>query len=221
MSDYKPPKPEKNILDHPKFGLSAKPLPGAKRPCTLKIGLYNNNPQVTIWTGLEGPEMRIQAGLDPQSLTLMMDELIDMGSERDPSKQKEKYVRAIDTYDKERNIASKVVVGRQPDGVIYISVIEPSKNTKVIFELGNSYFHHLVEPGSNSPIPNDEISRKWARSWAGTIKGIVPAAQAAAYKHYSPNGGGGGKKSYGNNGGGGNYGNQNNGGGSSDDDLPF
>lgn len=219
-------------FDNRKLQLLTKTLPGGSFPPNLKIDMYKGNPQLFVLTGNKKGEgvtfipARLEhktAGLLCQIIETMADSVINAYKTGVPDANAGEniYVTIECKSGKERETLAKIVVGKQKDEQMFISVISVKDSNAPVaqFIFGTDLYHPVIIAGSDKL--NSCISAMAAKEWAirtrdywytYSINNPEPAEQ----------GNGGGGNNYGNNsnnnGGGQAPGGYNTGGGA---DLPW
>jgi hypothetical protein len=199
---------KKNHLDEYKLRLSAPAVQGAKRKPSLAVSVAKNNPRITVYTNVEGAKDngRISANMDTQTMFAMfsaLQEVID-----GPADSKITITNMNHTFyqgkrSPEPQVVSKTILGKEPDGTIYISVIAKDQ-AMVKFPFLPSEYHSFVHK-DGSPWQPPELSKLYAKGWVDIFSSLIPFVLVNEYEEPPPrdppaNGGGGGN-SYGNRGG--------------------
>lgn len=175
----------KNILDHNNLNMTAPPVEGQRIPAALKIGLWNNNPQLTIFTGGKGAANVVRAGLDGIAFSTFLSMLEEYAYETDPNKQKEKDHYAINTFDRDKQLKSKLVVGRDDKGMLYVSIIEPGKDWKLRFDFSLGIYHKIQRNGED--LDKGAASRLAAKGRLHLFRNLIPVVMSDAYVEPSQN----------------------------------
>ena len=237
MADYTPKERITNALDNRKLNLSA-PTPGHKgKTAALVWGLYSNNPRITVWTndpndtGKSNSFGKISANLDMPMFYMVMGYLTK--AIESPVEVKYKFENKGTTwYDnkpsQEPALLSELWVGKDKDGIVWISVQAPSgqNRPRIKFTFAPNDFHHLLH-GDGTPISAAEASTMFAKGYVCLLEKMMSVI--AANNWVAPvkkdQSGGNNKGSYNNNNGGGNRssGGGNTGGnsGMEEEDMPF
>jgi hypothetical protein len=214
MTDFQSNGPKKTILNHSKLHLSA-PLPNHKgKWAKFFIDIHNNNPRLNVRTNdpnLEGKENgfgMIRAPLDPILFSMFIERLEEVINHQGEVKYK---IEVYSSYmgagrsgsdDKSPKHSADVWVGKNSEGCVYISVINPdSKWPKIQFFIGPSDSRWAKFVNANGePCTKAELSRLASRGYVRTIRELVNVALVTNYQEYQPNRGGssGGQKWSGN-----------------------
>jgi len=225
-NDFKPAPRAKTAFDHKKLKLSI-PVPDTnkKKWSSLEMGLYANNPRITVWTNFPGDEGeskgygKITANLDSPTFLMFLNLLhkcIDHpGEVKYHIENKNTEWRGGKPSDTPV-VVSKLWVGKDKDGIIWISVVSAdSDRPKIKFPLHGSEFHTLYK--DNVQLSPAEVSCLFAEGYANLMQDMMIQMIGDNYVEppppAKPKDGG---KSYGGGGRSGGYG-----GGSNDDDIPF
>lgn len=168
-----------SIFKSNKISLTAKTVNGGSFPPNLKPDLYNGNPQLFILTGIKKGEgvTYLRAGLEVKTAGLMC-EIIEALADRSintfthglntPRTNTETEVVKIECKSgKEKEIVSEIVIGKTPEGKMFLSVVD-KKDTKapiIQFFFGTDLYHpvHTANIEGLSPAM---ISCLAAKSWA-------------------------------------------------------
>lgn len=214
MSQY--PERVKTILDDPKLRLSADPLPGGTgRPSFTVYWANSDNPRIDVWTNMPNDKDngRIRADLDLPTFYDFL-ELVKYVAEHDvPVEEPFVFENSTHPWDKANNrkskelvVQSRLVVGKDQEGKIYIATTSWEKDRpKIRFYFGTGYFHSLGYPGGKK-MSNADVSKFRALSFYNMMSHLMAAVAAKDWEPRPPkdkgnnqSGGGGG---YGNRGGG-------------------
>lgn len=209
-----------------------KTLPGGSFPPNLKADMYKGNPSLFVLTGNKKGEgvTFVRAGLEHKTAGLIC-QLIEMIANAiineyttgiphaDTGKQT--IVSVECKSGKDRETVAKVVIGRDADNKMFLSIISVKEpNTPVIqFIFGADLFHPMQITGSDKL--NASISAAAAKEWAIRTREYWYVYSITSPHEPEAQGGGGGYNKGGynnNNGGGGGYNQSQSGGGS---DLPW
>lgn len=195
----------KTLLDLSKLQLRGY-LKGSKYPPSLKVGIYQNNPQITVYSNLESAPHKgiITAGMDFHTLHLIFQLIRDIVNEDGGGEQ---IIYEIENKYKPRDskelmVKNKTIIGKDAEGVVFISVIDSNSDMpKVKFEFGVNYYHGLVRKGGLPPLTKAEVSCRSAVAWADLFQNVVMRVAADTYEpvDYNANKGGGNNNSYGSN----------------------
>jgi hypothetical protein len=236
------PQRDKNPLDNPKLKLSA-PSPGAQgKWATLQVQFFSNMARLNVYSNNPNDQSqrhggRVSLKLPMHAFGVILQLLIKAIDPNTPKDWKEGY-QCKETRWKdgkpsdEPMLEGTVWVGKDQNGVVWISVVHWNKESpRIKFEFGNTIFNILIDAQGN-PITDEEASRMWVKSYLDTVGEMLKVIAATQPFHQAEKkegggygggnrgGGGGGGRSYGGGGGGGNAG----GGGSYEDttdDIPF
>ncbi len=254
MSDqgFRRPPPEKNALDNNKLQLSTPcPTPAGKgKYSTLKVEFVKNNPRFVVWTndpedtGERNNYGKIVAALDLPTMFMLfglVEDVIAGPAGGEPIQLQNLNFKYPGGKRTDRPVLeSKVFVGKDADGVVFISVIAYEEHRpKIVFPFLPTQYHNLVHRDGTA-WEKGKLSEKFARGFLAALKPVINHLSVIKYVPPEPKnnqGGGGGGNNYGNRGGGGgggyqqqqgggNQGGGGGGGGNPDtssyaDDLPF
>lgn len=164
-------------FDNKKLQLMTKTLPGGSFPPNLKSDMYKGNPQLFVLTGNkkgEGPTY-VRAGLEHKTAGLLCqvietvaDSVINeyTTGHKHPDSGQQTIISIECKAGKERETVSKVVVGKQADNKIFISLLDVKDSSVPViqFIFGADLFHPIEVTGSESL--NSSISAMAAKEWA-------------------------------------------------------
>lgn len=163
-----------SYFNHPKLALMTKTVNGGSFPPSLKIDFYNGNPQIFVLTGIKKGEgvTYIRAGIEPKTADILCEAIKYIA---DLPADPENNITA--TFEcksgKEKELTSKVVVGKNKSGSMFISVLD-AKNTSapmIQFFFGSDQYH----PVSYKSVPGSEDPRALtsclaAKGWAERVR---------------------------------------------------
>lgn len=212
------------ILDERKLNLTAAPVQKGAKPPSMKVGIYRNNPQFTVFPNCDNGSgiNRISAGMNLDTFITAMNAMIWLAQDNtapdtlsignnQPIKKEER----TDPNVRQKTV-SETLIGKDEDGQMWISVVDRvnANAPKVKFYFKPDYYHSFRSKNDN--LDKGKISRLHAISWAERSIALILAlmAQAGVDPQNAAGGNGGQKPAYGNNGGGnkGGYGGGNGGG---------
>ena len=157
-------------FDNEKLKLFARTLKNGKFPPTLKVDYYKGNPSFWISTGYEkssGQPTYIRAGLEIKTAGMIC-QAIHWLADRPTNTEKVETISFDCKAGKEKELVAKVVVGKETNGKMFISVINvKDQNAPVIqFFFGPDFYH----PAKVTHMSEDEsaavVSLLAAKSWA-------------------------------------------------------
>lgn len=236
MSDFRPPPREKNVFDEPKLDLKT---PNSKgKMATLKWGIFKNNPRLTVYTNDPDDTTdngRISANLDAKTFYAFLQLLsraIKSDVEFKAKIDNKNHIFAYGKRSEEAVLVSSLWVGRDADGVVWISITAP-KHPSIKFAFANSDYHFFYHTGGEQ-FTKADYSQIYAEAYLTMLTELMGVAMVHHYIAPEPrpegqgggkggfqgggNRGGGGGGSYG--GGGGNRGGQQGGGGGGGNPAP-
>lgn len=150
MSDRQQPEQgevfvSKNLVNLQMFA----PAPNAEgRNSNLQWGHYRGNPNITVWTGIVGDKKPIQARMDLVTFRFLVQTIKDIaaGKTTKGSIQNHTIDKRDDPDNKTRSLQSVTLVGRDSDGLIWISVQEKDR-PKIVFHFKMSDWHNISIDG--------------------------------------------------------------------------
>jgi hypothetical protein len=228
MSDFQRPERKKIALDNRKLGLIGLIGPGMK-PSSLGWGLYSNNPRIIVYTNDPGDTVdygKIAAHLDTPTFYAFIDAIRLAADDKLPDGkvvfQNKNFIYPKGQRSETPVIQSQLVVGRDEDGAIWISVLAKER-PKIKFYFITPEFHTLLN-GKGEPLGKGLVSQMYARAYASMLEQMYGHLSVTEYVEpvKKPQQGQGGAGQGGGNRGG--YGGQQSGGGGvsgGDDDIPF
>lgn len=159
---------------HRKTALTAKKANGGDYPPSLKIDFYRGNPSIFVSTGFKKGNgvTYIRAGLEPKTADMIVEAIL-MISEM--PKDPENNITAVFECKtgREKELRSKVVVGKTKQGTMFISVIDVKNNDAPIiqFMFGYDQYHPVVTNHLPATVSDKEfISVSAARGWANRTR---------------------------------------------------
>ena len=191
------PDSKKNILSHSKMTLTAPKLPNGSYPPKFKVQTYNNNVQFAIFTGLDNSGV-INAGMDPITFYTALAMIERMIKEPTPAKDE------VITYKvendqgrgKDKALKSTTVIGKDSEGVLFISVLSTdSSMPKVKFNFNTDFYHRISIPG----VSKATVSELAAQAWVDALRVIMGVHLTTTYEPVVFNGGGNNYRSNNNN----------------------
>lgn len=216
---------KKHGFSNPKLRLSA-PNPNVKggRWAQLGFDVYNNNPRLVLhtndpnMTGQENNFGRFQVPVDHVVLTAIVEEIKKYILSKEPGKTKITNMTEPkrDSGSKEFINSSDIWIGKDEEGVVFISIIakDSSKWPIIKFSFNNSDGRfHLFYHGDGKPYSKAEQSIVYAKAWVTLLSSAIGSDIAVNYAPpITPYNNGGNRNNYQNKSGGGNWnkGNSNN-----------
>ncbi len=244
MADGNRPQVRQTALHEFKFRLIGDPVNGERRPPTLGFGISKNQPTIVVKTNVQNDKDygKITAKPTTADFFVILD-LVDKAIHAEPGFKEEVRLHASRFISgqpsKEPMLDSRVVVGKDKEGVVFISALSWEKERPIIkFPFrpiaDNRTLTTLVH-ADGSPWTAAELSVSYAKAWLRSLYGVIPHLLITEYVAPPPreqqggggnnNWGGGGGNRGGNQGGGygGGGGGGNRGGGADfgDDDFPM
>lgn len=204
------------ILDERKLNLTAAPVQKGAKPPSMKLGVYRNNPQFTVFPNCDNGSgvNRISAGMNFHTFYQAMNLIIHLAQDNTPAdiysianNQPIKKEERTDPNVRQKTV-SETLIGKDEDGRMWISVVDRvnANAPKVKFYFQPDYYHSFR--AKHGELDKGTISRNCAIAWAESSKVLVCniLAQAGVDPQNAAAGNGGGNKGgYQNNNGGGNY----------------
>lgn len=180
---------KKVFLTHNKLAMSAPKLPGGKWPPSFKVQTYNNNIQFTIFAAIDGIKGGgiINAGMDPHTAWTVF-QLIDELSVTPAAA--ENIIYEIENHagrGKDKAMKTKTIVGKDPEGVMFISIVDVDPSLpKVKFDFNVDYYHKISRVGGAGPISKAEVSCLAARAWTSLFRNILGTHMVTEYTEVAP-----------------------------------
>jgi hypothetical protein len=159
----------------------------------LKFGIYRNNPRVTVYTNEQDDAKNnygmITAALDPIAFGSLLELLDDLANKPGANNVKYKVdsltlVQNEESRQRETKLTASVVVGRDEEGVIWISVIADGR-PKFKFEFGNFKFHKFFHP-DGTQMTKAELSTIAAKATVKFLNSIFATYVTNNYEHIPP-----------------------------------
>lgn len=152
-------------LDDIKLRLFGK-VEGSTDRASLQFGLWNNNPQVTVWTGVKSdPDGgRITARLDPVILSTFIQRAFDFIQSDKPEDRKVGiYNRTHPRGEDGRQNTKEIVVdnllqiARDDEGRLFMSVTNKKASAVRFYFEPNNYHEFMVNGGKATPKETSEM----------------------------------------------------------------
>lgn len=206
MADQNNQARKKNALSEYNLRLVADPINGNRRGPTLGFAVTKNNPVIEVRTNVDGDKDygRIQAKIDTPTLFAIAQAMEEVASKENDTKA----IWSVSAHrfiggqrSKDPMLDSKVMVGKDKDGVCFIAILSWDKERPVIKFPFKPAVLHTVAHGDGTPWSLAEITAVYSKAWANIVFQIVSIVVTAEYVEPPPRDGGQG----GGNGGGGGY----------------
>lgn len=203
-----------NVLDNGKLTLSAPKLANGEFPPKFKVGTFNNNPQFTVFTGVTSAKRGgvIGAGMNPSTFFTALRLIERMVAEPTPQETVTYEIENHAGRGAEKAIKSRTIIGKDPEGVVFISILDADDSMpKVRFNFDADFYHKINING----MSKGEISCISALGFVDTWRAIIGPHLVQSYEKvvFRGAGGGGGGYNKGGNSGGGSGGGSSSGGG--------
>lgn len=187
MADGAPfPPRKKTLLNDQKLTMSAPAVAGGKKRPTLKFDIFKNNPQINVYTNVEGDKNNgvIRASMDINTFYTVL-ELVDrcIKSTVPVKYMIENFTRGKENKDKQR--VSKTVVGRDEKSVFISVIAEDESRPKIKFSFGQQYYHTLSSVGG-TPLSDIEVSSLVAASWHNYMSRLMVTLMADNFTEDEP-----------------------------------
>lgn len=171
------------------FDFSKLTLNSTQGKAQLKFNIYNNNPRIVVFTNEESDKKNsygaINANLDPYVFNSFLQLLLTLIPAPADTKYKiENETLVGEGREKTRKVVSELMLGKDKDGVIWMSVIAPDR-PKFKFELGDYKFHKFYT-GSGDLMPRAEASQVAAKGMVTLLSQIFSTYVTTQYVHVPP-----------------------------------
>lgn len=196
-----------NVLDNGKLVLTAPKHPNGDYPPKLKVQTYNNNPQFAVFSGVPSAKRGgvISAGMDPKTFFTVLSLIERMADEPIPESTVTYEIENHAGRGSEKALKSTTVIGKDPEGIVFLSVLDVDDSMpKIRFDFNADFYHKISIKG----ITKGEISCISAKGWVSMWRSLLGPHMVQSYEKVVFGGGKGG--GYNNN-----RGNNNSGGGES------
>lgn len=186
-----------SVLDNGKLAMSAPKLKDGGYPPKLKVQLFNNNPQFTVFSGVTSAKRSgiINAGMDTITFFLalrLIEKLIDAPV---PAQTLVYEIENHGGRGAEKAIKSKTILGKDNEGVMFISILDVDDTMpKVRFNFNSDFYHKVNINGMGKA----EISCLAAQAWVDTWRSIMGPHLTDSYEKVVFQGGAGGGGGYNN-----------------------
>ena len=224
MADFRPTI-EKNALNARKMQLSAPNAAGKNAGFIMR--LHENNWRIQVYTNdpNDPKQGAITAKMDPTSFSMflvLVQEALDAEGEYRYYIDNTGYTFPKGKRSEKPEVLSRTIVGKDADGVIYVSVVENGRPNIKFPLLPSSW--HVLRNASGDVEEKRNTSRLFAKGWV-LLWGTMLQGQIAYFKEEESkqnNGGGNGGYQKRNNGGNsGSYGGGNSGSTNDSEDIPW
>ncbi len=169
------------LLDDRKLRLSAPPVGGRGRRPALFVTVVGGNPRINVYTEVDTDKNggKIVAKKDALAFFQLLETLQHIIATPEESRWIMVNKLPVEREEgggggarREPEIDTKTVVGRDKDGVIYISVLSgDNERPKIIFQFGNQYYHQLARRDApDVKLENRVISELAARAWVRLMR---------------------------------------------------
>ena len=189
-----------NVLDNGKLTMSAPKLANGEFPPKFKVGTYNNNPQYTVFTGVTSAKRGgvISAGMDPITFYTSLRLIERMIDEPIPQETVTYEIENHAGRGSEKAIKSRTIIGKDPEGVVFISILDVDDSMpKVRFNFDADFYHKINVNG----MSKGQISCISAQGFVDAWRSILGPHLVNSYEKVVFRGGGNQNKG-GNSGGG-------------------
>ena len=168
---------KKTAFDVSKLSLSAKPVNGSSRPPTLSWDFYQNNFAIKVFSNIESEPSRgfLRAGLGTIELEVWLLLLEDVINSKEPTRHE------MENYNKENQVISKCILGKDKDGTIFIG-LKAKGHTPIKFTFGYNRFHKLIT-ADGSEATAAFASEIYAKAYLRSIRGLKPVVATVNYVH--------------------------------------
>lgn len=173
----------KSILDESKLTLKAKSDKYPDTVATLKVSVLNNNPRITVFTGVksEGNNGVIFAPMDGVTFYIFLETLSEVIA---GPREHRLTIANHNVRDGEKKVISRTVIGKDVDGIVYLGLVAPDR-AKFKFEFRISDWHQLVD-ASGKELPASETSAMKAKAWVNLMERLVSNVMTDQYTPYVP-----------------------------------
>jgi hypothetical protein len=183
MGDFTqfPPR-QKTLLDDRKLTLYA-PNPNNGR-AALKWMMAGMNPRITVWSGMETDKDsgKAEAKMDLKTFMAFL-EILDDTIKAPPTPGESIGTKIGMGFKKDDRITqiSDLHVGRDKDGVIFISVIAKNGNTPIKFPFTTEEYHGFRHHGGEA-YSLAEVSVVMARAYLRILREVIPLLSKELWK---------------------------------------
>lgn len=177
------------ILDLGKLAMSAPKQPNGEYPPKLKVQLYNNNPQITIFSGVSSAPRSgiVGAGMNPTTFFMVLNLIEEMIARPATDKVQTFEIENHGGRGNEKAHKSTTVIGKDENGIMFISVVDVDGSMpKVRFDFNVDFYHKVNAAG----IDKAQLSCMCAKAWADTFRALVPVSMTVDYEKVVFQGGG-------------------------------
>lgn len=189
-SNFTPAPRKKIALDNRKLSLSAKCPSAPGKYSTLIWSLVNNNPRVTVYTNdpadatPKNDNGRISANMDAPNFFALLELLEQVSNAEGPTRMKIENKNFIFPGGKRSEkpvVVSELVVGKDDNGIIWISVLAYDKERpKIKFQFLPNEFHNYIER-SGEPFNPANLSKLYVKGYINLMRGIMTNLLVSEY----------------------------------------
>jgi hypothetical protein len=143
----------------------------------LVLSYRDSNPRITVYTGAAGREGVISWPCDLPHFVTILNLLKDIANGPNGDKKVIDSLTVKYENDKptnEKMLVSKLVIGKNNDGICYLALIDENK-PKIAFEIKPSQYH-VFRDGNGELIPSNIISKSMAIGIADSLLTLVSVA---------------------------------------------
>lgn len=165
-----------SYFNHSKLSLTAKPINQGNFPPSLKADFYKGNPQLFVLTGVKKGEGTtfIRAAIEPKTADIICETILYIA---DLPVDPENNITA--TFEckqgKEKELVSKVVVGKAKTGSMFISVLDAKNGSSpmIQFFFGSDLYHPVnYKAVAGAEEPRALTSCLAAKGWAKRVRAL-------------------------------------------------
>lgn len=178
---------KKTLLSDQKLTLSAPAVAGGKKRPTMKFDIFKNNPQINVYTNVEGDKDNgvIRASMDINTFYVVIEAVKMCINSPTPIKYVIENMTRGKGQDKELKLVSKTIIGRDEKS-IFLSVMSADESRpKIKFAFGQSYYHKISTAGGQ-PLTDIEISCMVAKAWTSYMDELMATLMADNFTEEEP-----------------------------------
>lgn len=178
------------VLDNGKLTMSAPKLSNGEYPPKFKVQTFNNNPQFAIFTGVPSAKRGgvISAGMDPTTFYTVLRLIERMIDEPTPQETVTYEIENHGGRGADKALKSTTVIGKDPEGIVFISVLDVDASMpKVRFNFNADFYHKISVNG----LSKGELSCISAQGFVDTWRAILGPHLVNSYEKVVFGGGGG------------------------------
>lgn len=171
---------KKNALDERRLALYAKKQEGAKGAPKFTVSVMANNPRFTVFTN-DNSNTILRAKMDASTFMAVLMEMIDL-----PDKEPGYTCTWRNMTGAPTNMVedSRTTVGKNNQGVCFITVYKNDGGDRIIFPFLPSMYHKVFGP--DGELEPADVSAMYVKAWGKLLTELVPNILDSQYVEAPP-----------------------------------